>query len=316
MSKKEKLTLEKLKSNATVLAYNQKEQQYEPVVFQNGIKVDLDHPDFRRGLQLTPGALPPDTSNCLYNERLATGQSQLSFNGSAVGSGGGGGDSAPVDAKYLLQASNSTLTHDRVLAIGNGITLTDAGAGDSITVTNSAVNDQFVTLSTHSALAEERVLTAGGGIKLTDSGATKKITIDASYDNAIHVYTLFYFSNSAGKDYPSWYDQYERSTLNTDASASTNLIAPWDGELKKIVIMCARTSGTNYPRITSLGFHKNQSTTAVETQTVDISEWYALYTASFSSSTFQKGDVLHLSVNPGDTFYTLINAHIAYDQST
>lgn len=49
-----------------------------------------------------------------------------------MGSGGGGG--APSDASYLVLGTDATLTDERVLTAGTGITLTDAGAGSTLTV--------------------------------------------------------------------------------------------------------------------------------------------------------------------------------------
>ena len=46
-------------------------------------------------------------------------------------SGGGG---TPTDAQYVALAANGTLTNERVLTAGQGITITDAGAGNAVTV--------------------------------------------------------------------------------------------------------------------------------------------------------------------------------------
>ena len=46
---------------------------------------------------------------------------------------------APVDAQYVVLSANSTLTVERVLTGGSGITLTDGGAGSTITVANDLV---------------------------------------------------------------------------------------------------------------------------------------------------------------------------------
>jgi len=44
--------------------------------------------------------------------------------------------SAPVDAQYITLATNGTLSVERVLTGGSGITLTDGGAGSTLTVVN------------------------------------------------------------------------------------------------------------------------------------------------------------------------------------
>jgi hypothetical protein len=50
-------------------------------------------------------------------------------------SGGSGG--APTDAQYVTLATNGTLTGERVLTAGSGITITDGGAGSTVTVAAS-----------------------------------------------------------------------------------------------------------------------------------------------------------------------------------
>lgn len=48
-----------------------------------------------------------------------------------IGSGGGG---APTGASYVTLGTNGTLTDERVLTAGDGVTVTDAGAGSTVTV--------------------------------------------------------------------------------------------------------------------------------------------------------------------------------------
>ncbi len=53
----------------------------------------------------------------------------------AAAAGGGGG--APTNASYVVLGPNGTLTNERVLTAGSGITITDAGAGSTGTVAAS-----------------------------------------------------------------------------------------------------------------------------------------------------------------------------------
>jgi hypothetical protein len=50
----------------------------------------------------------------------------------AVLAGGGGG--GPVDAEYVVMALNGTLTNERRLVAGQGITITDGGANGDVTI--------------------------------------------------------------------------------------------------------------------------------------------------------------------------------------
>lgn len=52
-----------------------------------------------------------------------------------ISTGGGGG--APTNASYLVLGTNATLTNERVLTAGTGITLTDGGAGGNLTIASS-----------------------------------------------------------------------------------------------------------------------------------------------------------------------------------
>jgi hypothetical protein len=100
----------------------------------------------------------------------------------AVNSGGGGGGGAPTNATYVTLSTDPTLTAERVLTAGAGITITDGGAGGPVTIAASGgggapANAQYVTLATDAGLSAERVLTAGAGITITDGGANNPVTI-------------------------------------------------------------------------------------------------------------------------------------------
>ena len=123
---------------------------------------------------------------------------------------GGGGGGAPTDAEYVTLATDATLTNERVLTAGAGVSLTDAGAGSTATIANTGVTSnvagtgitvtgatgtsqiavssiitdlllaEYVTLATDTGLQNERVLTAGTGISITDAGAGSTVTIAAT----------------------------------------------------------------------------------------------------------------------------------------
>lgn len=46
----------------------------------------------------------------------------------------GGGSGAPTNATYVVLSVNGTLTSERVLTAGSGISITDAGAGSTVTI--------------------------------------------------------------------------------------------------------------------------------------------------------------------------------------
>jgi len=119
--------------------------------------------------------------------------------------GGGGSGGAPTNAEYVVMSLNGTLTNERVLTAGTGISLTDGGAGSNATIANTGVTSnvagtgisvsgatgavtvsapmvaaEYVTLATDATLTNERVLTAGTGISITDAGAGSTVTIAAT----------------------------------------------------------------------------------------------------------------------------------------
>ncbi len=63
----------------------------------------------------------------------------------------GGAVGAPTGASYVTLATNGTLTSERVLTAGTGITLTDGGAGSTITVAASGGSAGLVLLEQHTA---------------------------------------------------------------------------------------------------------------------------------------------------------------------
>lgn len=83
------------------------------------------------------------------------------------------GSSAPVDAQYLTLATNGTLTNERILTPGSGLSGADGGAGSIYTLTANAVSlygyrglaMQMVTAGRIQATIEELLLTNNDGGK-------------------------------------------------------------------------------------------------------------------------------------------------------
>ena len=130
-------TRQQLQKEAIIKVFNDDLQRFETVIVPSGITIGVAASGFDKGitlhgpLEFKTTAAPPNTSLKLY----VVGSS-LYFNGSEVGSGGGGG--APVDAQYVTLATDSTLTNERVLTAGSNITITDGGAGSTVTIAASA----------------------------------------------------------------------------------------------------------------------------------------------------------------------------------
>jgi hypothetical protein len=94
--------------------------------------------------------------------------------------GGGGGGGAPTNATYVALSTDATLTGERVLTAGSGVSIVDGGAGGAVTISatgGAPTAAQYVTLAADGTLTNERVLTAGTGITVTDGGAGGPVTI-------------------------------------------------------------------------------------------------------------------------------------------
>ncbi len=69
----------------------------------------------------------------------------------------GGGDGAPTTSQYITLATDATLSNERVLTAGTGITVTDGGAGSTTTV---AIDSATVTTLTGSQTLANKTLTS------------------------------------------------------------------------------------------------------------------------------------------------------------
>jgi len=90
-----------------------------------------------------------------------------------------GGGGSPTDAQYVVMVADATLTQERVLTAGSGVTITDGGAGNPVTVAANAdiLGASYVAMALTGTLTSERVLTGGTGIIITDGGAGGAATV-------------------------------------------------------------------------------------------------------------------------------------------
>ena len=130
-----------------------------------------------------------------------------------------GASGAPADAQYVTLATNGTLTNERVLSGSSGITITDAGAGNNVTLSVDANTSDFDFLlgvlnledsvvksaptdsGTATPTGHAITISGGEGIDTSASGAT--ITIegeDASSSNkGIASFSIADFTVSSGQ---------------------------------------------------------------------------------------------------------------------
>ena len=96
------------------------------------------------------------------------------------------------------------------------------------------------------------------------------------------------------------YIRPQENGSNTSPGVNNKFLVPSNGTLKYVLIRSTHTPGS-----TVIGLHKasdgteDLNTTAVETQTVDLSTDDTVVKATFSSSaTFSAHDIIGISVNP------------------
>jgi len=102
---------------------------------------------------------------------------------------GGGGSGAPTDAEYVVMSLNGTLTNERVLAAGTGISLTDGGAGSNATIANTGVTSNVAGtgISVSAATGASTItntgvtsLVAGTNITLSPGSGVGDVTVTAA----------------------------------------------------------------------------------------------------------------------------------------
>jgi len=92
---------------------------------------------------------------------------------------------ADVSASYIIIGNTGSLPNERALVAGAGISLTDGGAGGTLTITNTGtpgsgadVSASYIVVGITGSLPNERALTAGTGISFTDGGPGGTFTIN------------------------------------------------------------------------------------------------------------------------------------------
>ena len=122
------------------------------------------------------------------------------------GSGGGGGGVAPINASYVVMAANAILTNERIVTQGNGMTLTDGGAGGPLVValatpgtltvatTNAAVvgsHTHAITSSSNPGAAAAILATnSSGALSLSTTASVDTLTVVATHSAARSLYAI------------------------------------------------------------------------------------------------------------------------------
>ena len=114
-----------------------------------------------------------------------------------------------------------------------------------------------------------------------------------------HVNTAKYTESAAVQRYVRW----DAAGGNETPGVNNKFVAPANGTLVNVVIRA-----TNVSNSTQINFHKasdgteDLNTTATETQTVNMASANTSYLAQFTSSSFNAGDILGISLTPTNGF--------------
>ena len=150
---------------------------------------------------------------------------------------------------------------------------------------------------------------------LDDTTRLKSITFEDgttrdSAKESYYTYHTFYYTG-VNKVYIPISSTSEGTTIS-----HRKFIAPHDGELEKIMISTDGWSAA--PGSTSIGFHKNESTTATSTQSTTINSTNTTSTVTFTSSNdFDAGDRISISVDSAKAPYLVTMTCVwKYDTTT
>jgi hypothetical protein len=91
--------------------------------------------------------------------------------------GGGGGGGAPTTSQYVLLSADAALPNERVLTAGANVTLTDGGAGSTVTVAALSGAVRFNTVTT---AATPYAVTSTDNIVFANSGVAQTINLPAA----------------------------------------------------------------------------------------------------------------------------------------
>lgn len=166
----------------------------EWVPFHGGADVTLQDVDITGpGVSLIGNGIGPN----LTVKKLESGVGVLiTDNGDRLTIDSFGGGGAPNNAQYVVLSLDPTLTQERVLTAGVGVSITDGGANanvtidSTITLTSTGVGESLVNTGTVPTFIVKG-LTAGTDVSLTDNGTN--ITINAEGASSVAL-------NSAGGD--------------------------------------------------------------------------------------------------------------------
>jgi len=139
---------------------------------------------------------------------------------------GGGGGGAPTNATYLLVTSHASLPNARTVLAGSGITITDGGAGSTMTwsIDNDAIKDTMIDWGTGANQISTADVPEQTNLYYTDARARAAISCTATgltYNSGTGVLSL-----TAGYTIPT-----TGSTLNWDA-AYTKRVDTWSSPLQ------------------------------------------------------------------------------------
>ena len=98
------------------------------------------------------------------------------------------------------------------------------------------------------------------------------------------------------------YIRWDSTGSNSNPGVNNKLIAPVNG-----MLLAVSVRATLAPGQTAIGFHKagdgstDINTTAVETQSVNMTTKNTVYQVAFSNASFSAGEILGVSINPANT---------------
>ncbi len=189
---------------------------------------------------------------------------------------------APTDATYVVLSANGTLTDERVITQGDGISIQDAGAGSSLTISSSINSDDFAFSSGHLNLKDTVVKSAG-----TDSGTATPSAHSVTFEGGEGIDTSASGATItiAGED-ASTSNKGIASFATADFNVAAGAVS-LDDDVLKDVVTDSGTAGGNTHAVTFTGGTGINTAGAGSTVTLTIDDGVV---ATISGSNFE-GDV-------------------------
>lgn len=206
------------------------------------------------------GSLAKHNGTKFVNLPIGTANQVLAVNGTGTDvawtTGGGGG--APTTSTYVTMTTDGTLTNERTLAVGTGLTLTDGGAGSTVTLDN----DTFAITKKKMVYYDDFI---NGGYTWNFQASGTGVSYTTTATNSTAIGEIFPFTGTTATGYAVLAAGYNAKGYNIGIGAITleyRILVPVlsTGSQQYIIRLGLSDSNTNVEATNGIYFEYDQST--------------------------------------------------------